>query len=83
MRKRLIGLGLILAILTACDMHQPVSTSIALPTEVLVRVQCYYDEEIIFDQLFERAETLVDGTVRVWIGVEYVDMEGDCHIVTR
>ncbi len=86
MRKHLVGLGLILFILTACDAGQPISTSIAFPTALLtapatIRVWCYYDGEVIFDQPFERAETLEDGTVRVWIGAEYVDMEGDCKIV--
>ena len=83
MRKLIIGLGLLLFTLTACDGGQPVSTSIVSPTAPIpVRVQCYYDGEVIFDQPFDRAEILEDGTVRVWLGLEHVDMDGDCKIVT-
>ena len=82
MRKLLIGLGLMVMTLTACDLGQPVSTSIALPTPDAIRVRCYYEGEVIFDQPFDRAETQADGTVRVWIGAEYVDMEGDCQVMT-
>jgi hypothetical protein len=82
MQKLLVGLGLMVTTLTACGLGQPVSTSIALPTPLGERVQCYYDGEVIFDQYFDRAETQVDGTVRVWIGVEYVDMDGDCRVAT-
>ena len=82
MRKLIIRLGLMLFILTACESGSPISTSIVSPTApVTVRVQCYYAGEVIFDQPFDRAETLEDGTVRVWLGVEHVDMEGDCQIV--
>lgn len=80
MRKLLLGFGLIVITLTACDTNRPISTSISLPTPTVVRVLCFYDGEMIFDQPFERAETLENGTVRVWIGVEYVDMEGDCRV---
>lgn len=82
MRKLLIGLALLVTTLTACDLGRPVTTSIALPTPAGIRVQCFYEEEVIFDQPFDRAETQPDGTVRVWIGAEYVDMDGDCKVVT-
>lgn len=72
-----------MATLTACDQLQPISTSIATPTAATTRVQCFYEGEVIFDQPFERAETLVDGTVRVWIGAEFVDMEGDCRVALK
>lgn len=83
MRKLLLGFSLIVATLAACETGRPVSTSTLLPTPNVIRVQCFYEEEVIFDQPFERAEMLESGMVRVWIGAEYVDMQGDCKIVER
>jgi hypothetical protein len=83
MRKLLVGLCLAILVLSACA-GQPAITLTPFPAPTptaAFRVQCYYEGELVFDYRFERAETLEDGTVRVWIGADYVEMEGDCKIV--
>lgn len=51
------------------------------PVPVSAHIQCYSAGEIVFDQLFDRAEMLADGHVQVWLGEESAELEGDCQIV--
>jgi hypothetical protein len=65
----LLALGL-----TACS--QPVAGS--QPRQV----QCFYAGEVVFDQMFDDAQTLDDGSVKVWLGNQSAVLEGECKIVT-
>lgn len=46
------------------------------------RVQCIVEGEVVFDQIFDRAQLQPSGFITVWRGDEAVVVDGaDCHIV--
>jgi len=66
--------------LTACG-EPPVTPTPAPQAAIGVQVQCFVEGEVVFDQRFDRAETLPDGKLRVWLNNQSADLEADCRAV--